>query len=50
MVGIVDVSLYHAALEHRDAIDPEVVVPSVGCRPGRAVRRVHGAPAESTAP
>ena len=43
-----NLSLYYAALEHRDGIDPEVVMPSVGRERGKARRRVHKAPAETS--
>ncbi|HEV2094688.1 MAG TPA: hypothetical protein VGR18_16140 [Rubrobacter sp.] len=41
-----DLSLYYAALEHRDRIDPEVVMPSVSWKMGKAKRCVNKASAE----
>jgi hypothetical protein len=38
--------LYYAALEHRDKIDREVVMPSVGWKTGEAKQRINQAPAE----
>jgi hypothetical protein len=38
--------LYYAALEHRDRVDPEVVMTSVSRKTGKAKRRVNKAPAE----
>ena len=41
-----DLSLYHAALAYRDRTDPEVVMPSVSRKTGKAKQRISGAPAE----
>jgi hypothetical protein len=41
-----NLSLYYAALEHRDGIDPEVVMPSVSWKTGKAKQRINKAPAE----
>jgi len=38
--------LYYAALEHRDRIGPEVVMPSVSWKTGKAKQRISKAPAE----
>jgi hypothetical protein len=43
----VDGSLYYAALEHRDRMDPEVVMPSVSRKTGKAKRRLDEAPAKA---
>ncbi len=43
-------SLLNIALEYRDRIDPEVVMPSVDWREGRAKQRVHKAPAAPAQP
>jgi hypothetical protein len=45
-VSIVNRSLYYAALEHRDRIDQEVVMPRVSWKPGKATQRINKAPAE----
>ena len=42
-------SLLNIALEYRDRIDPEVVMPSVDWREGRAKQRIHKAPAQPSA-
>ncbi len=42
-------SLLNIALEYRDRIDPDVVMPSVDWREGRAKQRVHKAPAQPSA-
>jgi hypothetical protein len=42
----VDLSLYYAAPVHRDRIDPEVVMPSVSWKTGKAKRRINKAAAE----
>jgi hypothetical protein len=42
----VDLSLYYAALEHRDSVDPEVVMPSVSWKADKAKQRINKAPAE----
>ncbi len=39
-------SLYYAALGHRDRIDPEVVMPSVSWKTGKAKRRINRVSAE----
>jgi UDP-sulfoquinovose synthase len=39
-------SLLNIALEHRDRIDAEVVMPTVDWRKGKAKQRVHKTPAE----
>ena len=41
-----DLSLYYAALEHRDRIDSEVVMPSVSWKTGKAKQRINEALAE----
>ncbi|HEV2094359.1 MAG TPA: hypothetical protein VGR18_14460 [Rubrobacter sp.] len=41
-------SLYYAAPVHRDRIDPEVVMPSVSWKTGKAKQRTNKAPAEPT--
>jgi len=41
-----NLSLYYAALEHRDRIDPEVVMPSVSWKTGKGKQRINKAPAE----
>ncbi|HJQ27730.1 MAG TPA: hypothetical protein VJ827_00185 [Rubrobacter sp.] len=35
-----DLALYYAALQHRDRIDPDVVMTSVGWKTGEAKQRV----------
>jgi UDP-sulfoquinovose synthase len=42
-------SLLNIALEYRDRIDPDVVMPSVDWREGRAKQRIHKAPAQPSA-
>jgi hypothetical protein len=37
------------AIEYRERIDPEVVMPSVNWRTGKAKQRVHKAPAQPSA-
>ncbi len=38
--------MYFAALEHRYGVDPEVVMPSVSWKAGKAKQRINKAPAE----
>jgi hypothetical protein len=38
--------LYYAALEHRDRIDSEVMMPGVSWNTSKAKRRIDEAPAE----
>jgi hypothetical protein len=40
--------LYLAALEHRDRMGPEVVMPSVSWKTGKAKQRINKAPAGSS--
>ena len=42
-------SLLNIALEYRDRIDPEVVMPTVDWRKGKARQRVHKAPVQPSA-
>lgn len=42
-------SLLNIAIEHRDRIDPDVVMPSVDWRTGKAKQRINKAPAEPSA-
>jgi UDP-sulfoquinovose synthase len=42
-------SLLNIAIEYRERIDPEVVMPSVNWRTGKAKQRVHKAPAQPSA-
>jgi UDP-sulfoquinovose synthase len=42
-------SLLNIALEYRDRIDPEVVMPTVDWRRGKARQRVHKAPVQPSA-
>ncbi len=42
-------SLLNIAVEYRDRIDPDVVMPSVDWREGRAKQRIHKAPAQPSA-
>jgi hypothetical protein len=44
-VSIVNLSLYFAALEHWNRIDPGVVMPSVSWKAGKAKKRINKAPA-----
>ena len=46
--GLLD-SLMNIAIEYRDRIDPDVVMPTVDWRTGKAKRRVHKAPAQPSA-
>jgi hypothetical protein len=39
-------SLLNIAIEHKGRVDPEVVMPSVSWRSGKARRRINKAPAE----
>ena len=41
-----NLSLYYAALEHWNTIDPEVVMPSVSWKADKAKQRINKAPAE----
>ena len=41
-----NLSLYFAALEHWNRIDPEVVMPSVSWKTSKAKQRINKAPAE----
>ncbi len=38
--------MYHAAPKHWNGIDPEVVMPSVSWKTGKAKQRINKAPAE----
>ena len=42
-------SLLNIAIEYRDRIDPDVVMPTIDWRTGRAKQRVHKAPAQPSA-
>jgi hypothetical protein len=42
----VALSVYYVAPEHRDRIDPKVVMPSVSWKTGKAKQRINKAPAE----
>ena len=38
--------MHYAALEYRDRVDPEMVMPSVNWKTGEAKQRIDEAPAE----